>query len=358
MNAPPTLPQENAEPPVAEALAPPPTPEPEIEPELDRFKNSEIDIARFPFPFEGDDYSYTVNLRKAGQGAPGSFDEHWFDIDQHHVAEMELREQVLAEDPERYQALPHMIDHQWDTLELIMEKYSTDYPQHFSLSRFGNLWTWENRLLGIKNTFTYGDASTLPREPLDYITRQAQGDWVLMDERDNDLWMDAGMLTFPADWSLAFDLGMSFEEWHGPVPMAHEAGVFKRAKQFLMRIQPAEPWQRFNWTMTIGRRWDASTEKYHEWGIDRTTITPENVGQKVHLRVEVQVLPRLRRSHGLLFLIRTYLISLDELTTNPAWAKRLRRVLQTLPEPIAEYKGLNRYKQTVIDHLAPYEDGI
>jgi dimethylamine monooxygenase subunit A len=324
-------------------------------PMAERFKNSPTAIARFPFPFIGDSYEYTVNLVKCGQGAPGSFDEHWFDVDEHYVAEMELREQVLAEDPERCLALPHTMDHQWDLVELIMEHYSADYPEHFSLTRDGDRWTWENRLLGITDTFTFGDPLSLPRQPLDYIARQAQGDWVLLDQRDGDFWLDAGMLTFPADWSLKFDLGMSFEEWHGPVPMAHEAGVFKRAKEFLKRIRPEEPWQRFNWTMTIGRRWDTSSETYDKWGPERTTITPENVGEKVHLRVEVQVLPRLARSNGLLFLIRTYLISLDELVTNPAWAKRLRRVLMSLPNEIADYKGLSRYKDTVIAHLAPYD---
>ncbi len=322
----------------------------------DRFSNSPTAIARFPFPFTGDSYEYTVNLVKAGHGSPGAFDEHWFDVDEHYVAEMELRALVLAQDPDRCLALPDSEEHQWDVLEMIMERYSADYPEHFSLTRNGDAWTWENRLLGIVQAFTFGDSATLPLPPLEYITRQAQGDWVTMDQREGDLWMNAGMLTFPADWSLKFDLGMSFEEWHGPVPLAHEAGVFKRAKQFLQRIQPGEPWQRFNWTMTIGRRWDTSSETYDEWGPERTTITPENVGEKVHLRVEVQVLPRLPRSNGLLFLIRTYLISLDELVTNPAWARRLRRVLQSLPPEIADYKGLSRYRQTVIDHLAPYED--
>jgi hypothetical protein len=325
-------------------------------PMAERFRNSPAAIARFPFPFLGDSYEYTVNLVKSGHGVPGAFDEHWFDVDEHYVAEMELRAKVLEQDPERYLSLPHTMDHQWDVLDLVMERYSTDYPQHFSLIRDGNRWTWENRLLGIKDTFTFGDPLTLPREPLDYIARQAQGDWVVLDQRDDDLWLDAGMLTFPADWSLKFDLGMSFEEWHGPVPMAHEAGVFKRAKEFLKRIRPEEPWQRFNWTMTIGRRWDTSSETYDSWGPDRTTVTPENVGEKVHLRVEVQVLPRLARSNGLLFLIRTYLISLDELVTNPAWARRLRRVLQSLPIEISDYKGLARFKDTVIEWLAPYDN--
>jgi hypothetical protein len=323
----------------------------------ERFANSAEAIRRFPFPFDGDSYMYSVNLRRAGTGGPGAFDEHWFDVDEHYVAEMELRERVLAADPDRVMSLPHMEEQGWDLLALVMEKYAADYPEHFVLRKDGAEWHWENRLLGLERKFVFGDAGTLPCGPLEYIGRQAQGDWVLLDQREGDLWMDAGVLTFPADWSLRFDLGMSFEEWHGPVPLAHEAGVFKRAKQFLMRIQPAEPWQRFNWTMTVGRRWDTSSETYDRWGASRGLVTPENAGELVHLRVEVQVLPRLPRTHGLLFQIRTYLISLDELATNPAWAKRLRRVLESLPPEMADYKGLSRYRRTVVDWLEPYEDG-
>lgn len=321
----------------------------------DRFFNSADAIARFPFPFDGDSYMYSVNLRRAGQGAPGAWDEHWFDIDEHYTAEMELRATILREDPDRCLALPHMQDAQWDLLALIMERYSADYPEHFSLEREGAHWRWENRLLGQTQAFEFGKEDTLPLPPLEFIGRQAQGDWILMDQREGDLWLDAGILTFPADWSLKFDLGMSFEEWHGPVPLAHEKGIFTRAKEFLKRIQPDEPWQRLNWTLTIGRRWDTSSETYADWGADRATITPENVGEKVHLRVEVQVLPRLPRSHALVFQIRTYLISMNELVTNPAWARRLRRVLVSLPDEIAEYKGMSLYRDTVIDWLAPYD---
>ena len=38
---------------------------------------------------------------------------------------------------------------------------------------------------------------------------------------DGNLWLDAGMVTTQADWSLDFDLGMNFLEWHAPVPLAH-----------------------------------------------------------------------------------------------------------------------------------------
>ena len=103
--------------------------------------------------------------------------------------------------------------------------------------------------------------------------------------------------------------------------------------------------------MTINPRLDTSPENYHKWGPDRATVTPENVGEKVHLRVELQSFWRLPRSNGLVFPIRCYLISMDELVTSPKWARRLRRVLTTLPPELVGYKGLTRYRETV-DRLA------
>ena len=107
--------------------------------------------------------------------------------------------------------------------------------------------------------------------------------------------------------------------------------------------------------MTINPRLDTSPEHYDQWGPDRASVTPENVGSKVHLRVEVQTLFRLPRSNGVLFGVRCYLASLNDLVTNPAWGQRLHRVLRDLPQPLAEYKGLVRYKQTAVDWLKQFD---
>ena len=64
---------------------------------------------------------------------------------------------------------------------------------------------------------------------------------------------------------------------------------------------------------------------------------------------------RLPRSNALMFGIHTYLISLDELVTNPAWAQRMHRVMRDLPEAIADYKGLTRYRQTLVDWLRRFD---
>ena len=321
------------------------------------YSNSPENVRRFPFPFDRDEYMYSVNMEPHVPGRAGTVFENLIDVDEHYIAEMRDRALVLNEDPLRYQALPHMMSAQWDTLELIMEQQALGYPEHFSLTKNGDQWHWINRPLGIDDRFTFGDCSTLPYEPLEYITRQAQGDFCIVDQRDNNLWMDAGMVTTQADWSLDFDIGMNFMEWHGPVPLAHQKGIFDRALKFLLNLQLGKPTRRLNWTMTINPRLDTSPENYPKWGPDRATVTPENVGDKVHLRVELQSLWRLPRSNAILFVIRCYLISMNELVQVQKWANRFPRVLQTLPAELIDYKGLTRYRQTTIDWLSRHDNG-
>jgi hypothetical protein len=321
------------------------------------FRNSPAAIRRFPFPFNEDSYMYSVNMEPHVKGAPGTAFESLIDVDEHYISEMKDRAAVLKEDPLRCQALPHMMTAQWDTLELLMEQQAAGYPEHFSLTKDGDNWHWINKPLGIDQKFVFGDASTLPYEPMEYITRQAQGDFCIVDQRDNNLWMDAGIATTQADWSLDFDIGMNFMEWHGPVPLAHQIGVFERALKFLLNLQQGKPVRRLNWTMTINPRLDTSPENYPKWGPDRATVTPENVGHKVHLRCELQSLWRLPRSNAILFVIRCYLIKMEEVVTVPKWARRLPRVLCSLPPELVDYKGLTRYRQTTIDWLSKFDDG-
>ncbi len=325
------------------------------------YRNSEAAILRFPFPFPEDQYMYSVNMEPHQPKGESSVYAHAFDVDEHYIAECRDKAITLERDPGRCQVLPHMELAEWDTLELLMDSLSTDYPEHFSLSKtgpgFGARWSWINRPLGIEQEFVFGDAATLPCGPFEYITRQAQGDFAICDQREDNLFLDAGMVTSQADWSLDFNVGMSFMQWHGPVPLAHQAGVFERALKYLLMIRQGQPVRRLNWTMTVNPRLDTAPETFPEWGPDRASLTPENVGRKLHLRVELQTLWRLPRSNALLFPIRCYLASLDELVRVPKWGKRLSRVLSTLPQPLVEYKGLSRYLPTALDYLAAFDDG-
>jgi dimethylamine monooxygenase subunit A len=321
------------------------------------FYNSPWAIRRFPFPFHEDSYMYSVNMEPHKGGPEGSVYQNRFDVDEHYVSEMKDRALVLADDPLRCQSLPHMNLAGWDLLELIMVAKSEDYPELFELHRDGSTWRWVNKPMGIDHTFTFLDNTTLPYGPMEYITRQTQGDFAVLDQRDNNLWMDAGMVTTQADWSLDFDIGMNFFEWHAPVPLAHELGIFQRALKFLMNVQQGSPARRLNWTMTVNPNLDTSPENYHKWGPEKATITRENVGQKQHLRVELQTFFRLPRSNALVFPIRCYLIKLEDLVTIPKWGMRLHRVIRDLPEELATYKGFIRNRPIIVEYLSKFDDG-
>ncbi|AGT11401.1 heme-dependent oxidative N-demethylase family protein [Paracoccus aminophilus] len=321
------------------------------------YRNSPAGLARFPFPFPEDEYMYSVNIEPHTPGRKGSVFEHSFDVDEHYVSEMKDRARVLAEDPLRCQSLPHMTLAGWDLLELIMESKARDYPDMFELHKNGNKWRWVNKPLGIDDTFTFLDESTLPYGPMEYITRQAQGDFTLQDQREDNLWIEAGMVTSQADWSLDFDIGMSFHEWHAPVPLAGGMGIFDRALKFLLKLQYGAPVRRFNWTMTVDPRLDTAPETYPKWGPSKTTLNMDNVGARQHLRVELQTLYRLPRSNAIVFPIRCYLISFQDLVTVPKWGRRLHRVLQGLPQELAEYKGFARNRELLTNWLAQYDDG-
>jgi len=312
-------------------------------------------VAGFPFPFPAPTYRYSTNVEPARGAVPtpaGQWGTAVVDVDSEYHHELRERARILAEDPSRYAALPHMEIACWDAMLCLLRELALTRPDECSLEVVAGgprpTYRWRNDLLGIDRVFVLGEAATLPDEPLAWAAAQVQEDVVLLDQRDGVLYGDAGVVTFAADWSFGFDVGMSFLEIHGPVPRLHAEGVITRAHEFLKRLQPGETYRRTNWTLTIGRRLDVSTERYPEWGPDRdrlALVDDETFGRLVHLRVEVQHLIRLPESGAVMFLIRTYLQPLAVLATVEPWRLRAAEVLEELPQDLADYKGVAKYRR-------------
>ncbi|KJF24422.1 DUF3445 domain-containing protein [Rhodococcus sp. AD45-ID] len=314
-------------------------------------------IANFPFPFAKDSYRYSTNVEPAGtpaRTAAGEWGKHTIEIDENYHHELAERTRILASDASRYQSLPHMMPAQWDAMISIMRMLAESYPDSMSLERDGTAWIWRNGLLDTEQRFVVGDLGTLPIDPLRFATNQIQEDVVLLDQREGQLWGDAGVVTFAADWSLRFDVGMSFLQIHGPVPRVHAEGIVSRAQSFLMRLEPGERYRRTNWTLTVDGKLDTSTETYPQWGPDRTSLARgplEDVGDRLFLRVEVQHLIRLANSGSIMFLIRSYLLPLRDIASVPVWAQRLHAVLDDLPEDMADYKGITKTRGPAMEWL-------
>jgi hypothetical protein len=314
-------------------------------------------VASFPFPYTADSYRYSTNIAPAGgvvATATGQWGQRVVDIDSEYAHELAERRRILAADPSRHAVLPHMRVACWDTMLALMTEMATAYPASMSLTRAGDTWQWRNELLGVTQSFVIGDESSLPCDPLAYIADQVQEDIVLLDQRDGDLFADAGVVTFAAGWSFGFDVGMTFLEIHGPVPRLRETGVITRAREFLMRLAPNDFYRRTNWSMTVGRRLDVSTEAFPEWLPDRhhlDALDDEAFGTLIHLRVEVQHLIRLPESGAICFLIRSYMLPLADIATVDEWRTRTAAVLAELPDDMVEYKGLSPYRDRAVSWL-------
>lgn len=313
-------------------------------------------VRRFPFPFDDDTYRYSANVEPARTLTPtaaGGWGDRVVDVDGTYRGELRERAAVLGADPNRCVALDHMRPACWDTMLWAMRELARTYPSDCSLTADGPHLLWRNGFLGLTQAFRYGDDTSLPTDPLRYAGSQVQEDLVLLDQRRDGLWADAGLVTFAADWSMRFDLGMRFVDIHRPVPRLVPAGIIPRAEQFLMRLQHGTDFRRLNWTLAATDRLDVSTETYHEWGRSRRLAVehPAEAGSRLHLRVEVQHFVRLAPSGAVLFPIRTYLLSFDEIARVPSWRNRLAAVLTELPPDMADYKGLARYRDVAVAWL-------
>ena len=314
-------------------------------------------VASFPFPYTADSYRYSTNIapaRDAVATEAGQWGQRVVDIDSEYLHEIAERRRILAADPSRHAVLPHMRVACWDTMLTLMTELASAYPATMSLRQDGDTWHWRNGLLGIEQGFVIGDESSLPCDPLAYIAGQVQEDIVLLDQRDGDLFADAGVVTFAAGWSFGFDVGMTFLEIHGPVPRLRETGVITRAREFLMRLQANDIYRRTNWSMTVGRRLDVSTEAVPEWLPDRQrleAVDDEEFGRLIHLRVEIQHLIRLPESGAICFLIRSYMLPLADVATVEQWRVRTAAVLAELPDDMVEYKGLAAYRDRAVSWL-------
>lgn len=301
---------------------------------------------RFPWPFVTDFHDFSNNVTALDPPVI-------LDITPTYHKEIKLKRKLLDDRPQQtYLSYDHSLEAQWEILEMYMDEMESRYPEYFSVTKNGREWTFQNHLLQEEQTFIFGDESTLPYEPLEFISRHVQPDLIYLAQRDGDLFLDAGQLCFPAAWSLNFDFGMDFVSIHSPVPSRFTtSGLAEKIRKFIMNMEAGKPWTRFNWTITIEKIYDTSPEDYESWSYKRHLVTEDNAGELVNLRVEDQRLFRLPRSNGIIFSIQTHMILLEEICDKPEWARQFHNVLVTIADDIAEYKGFLDYKEKLINYF-------
>lgn len=315
--------------------------------------------ARLPWPFaEGsEDFRYSVNVepgRTFRATAAGGWGATIVDLGGSEYPEiMAERRRILNSDPGRARIMPGMETACWDLLVYYLRDLALSYPTIMHLEEDGERFHWRNDVLGTDQQFVVGDDSTLPCDPMTFLGREVPDDLLLVKERDGHLCFDAGLVTFAASWSVSFDVGMTMDEIHGPVPRLNREGITSRAGQFLRRLAPDQVYRRVNWTLSASgsRMLDVSLEELPAWGRDIPELVRDRDWARLQLRIEVEHFVRLPMSGAVTFNIRTHMASLAEIKAIPAWRNQLAKIVLELPEDIATYKGFADYRQEAMAWL-------
>ena len=154
----------------------------------------------------------------------------------------------------------------------------------------------------------------------------------------------AGCVCFPSSWSLGEKIGRPLDFIHSVVPGLNEQ-LGQPIAQFLRRMTPDIAWLRANWGLSRS----AELNQHPKRALPRLDASVKL--DEVWLRVEHQALVALPRTGGVLFGIRVVVHPLVEVKQNAEAAHGLRRALQTMPEPMAAYKGIDPARAALLKLL-------
>lgn len=300
------------------------------------------------FPF-GDSF-------EAGMGARAlAPDEPLCDLElAHYAAETALKHRLLTDTPHEYfSGGAGTLEAQWEVLELVLTDLAKHHPDVFGLERDGTLWSWHNALLGEHQRFSFGDAASLPLEPLDWVGRQVQEGLVLVSADERGAFV-GGQLCFPNGWAISDRLGKSFGEVHERTPQPTMPSVHAGAR-LLRGMKAGKTLWRMSWNFKLTDQLDLSTKHKGRYKADFAArapqLTAEAAGREIVIRVERQTFTRLYGSPYALFGIHTYNSRLEDEAADPERARRILGVVRAAPEEVKRYKAITPIEAAMTAYL-------
>ncbi|KAA5542740.1 DUF3445 domain-containing protein [Roseiconus nitratireducens] len=160
---------------------------------------------------------------------------------------------------------------------------------------------------------------------------------VVSDDAASGFPVVAGLVCFPSGWSIRGKLGQSMASTHGPVAGFAEH-LLSRTVKLLASLRPLKTVHRYNWGIVPTADLALLPERAAELNSARRQVDRQTAGQRCCFRVEYQTLTRMPDSGAIVFTILTRRRPLDQLTADQC--RIMAGVLRTIPEPVADYKGL------------------
>jgi hypothetical protein len=171
-------------------------------------------------------------------------------------------------------------------------------------------------------------------------------DFVLLRrDAEDEFRMAAGSVCFPSSWAPEEKLGQTVEAIHGPVPTLN-ADLGPRIRTFLAKLPSGSVFERENWGLSVVPERNLHPRRR------LPRLEPAAAVDQVWLRVEHQAFRALPRSGGLLFVIHLTVHPLTEVLADPGVREAFRQMLETMPDAIAEYKGIQPARAALLRGLA------
>jgi dimethylamine monooxygenase subunit A len=168
-------------------------------------------------------------------------------------------------------------------------------------------------------------------------------DFLLMKPDDEGVFrLYGGCLCFPSHWDLREKLGLPMADIHAPVPGLNES-LGRQIDGFLRRIKPGISWERANWGLS--RTGELNLHPSRQLPRLDAGITLDDVW----FRLEEQSLVALPTSGGILFGIRLVILPMRQIKADPVARQGMIRALQTMPEPMARYKGIAPARERLLE---------
>ncbi len=188
------------------------------------------------------------------------------------------------------------------------------------------------------------------------VSLSVEEDFAVLDARPSSLHRTGLPLicvACPSHWRPEEKIGLPLAAVHAPV--ADNALLVKASEGLASLATNGEHWQRWVWTITPSRRFDAHPDRHPErvWPI---ALDPADFASACFLRSERQsffpVLGSEDEPSGLaIFTIRVQITPLREALATPAHARSLHDSIASMSPAVLQYKGLASARNTLLSAL-------
>ncbi|KAL4871309.1 hypothetical protein BDV12DRAFT_164582 [Aspergillus spectabilis] len=280
-------------------------------------------------PIKGRDrYRVMMDIRKLDV-------ENWLTLDKNYMDEHVVRSQLLVQERQKvFQCLPESYDACLEALEEVVEFLTQRFANMFDMKKHGEKTTVYNRMTG--ETFIFGGDRTGQMDPLEIAVRLTMEDLsILMKNEGGEYYLAASASLFPVGWTVADRIGWTISQLHNPVPLWHQQ-VANSVSKFLCRLTPNSPMERSNYFVEVKR----PDEDLFETLYRPTTLSEDNPDpspKDIVVRRERQTFRRLPHTGAIVFGVKTFLTTLEELPMQEL--ENLAREVKSWPEHVGEYKG-------------------